>query len=143
MTPNLKLQEAIDLVKQEYELHYNAYKDEQMTKGFKKIRNAMKDVISAAQSIIAKGVDFPYCAKNCEVIKELGAGECESVCPIKFSKPSGEAKQMTVEELYRVIKKAWHELYNAPVEGEISINVEKIERHLATALFEAVYGSDK
>lgn len=27
---------------------------------------------------------FPYCAKNCEVIKELGAGECENVCPIKF-----------------------------------------------------------
>lgn len=27
---------------------------------------------------------FPKCAKDCEVIKMLGAGECESVCPQKF-----------------------------------------------------------
>ena len=55
MTPNLKLQEAIKIVNQEYELHYNCYPAEKMTKGYIKIRNAMKDVISAAQSILDKG----------------------------------------------------------------------------------------
>jgi hypothetical protein len=33
-----------------------------------------------------EGEQFPYCAKNCKVIKELGAGECESVCPMKFER---------------------------------------------------------
>lgn len=38
--------------------------------------------------------DFPYCAKNCEAIKELGAGECENVCPMKFAKPSMDREEL-------------------------------------------------
>ena len=30
--------------------------------------------------------EFPYCAEHCEVIKKLGAGECENVCPLKVAK---------------------------------------------------------
>jgi len=29
---------------------------------------------------------FPKCARNCKILLELGAGECESVCPEKFEK---------------------------------------------------------
>jgi hypothetical protein len=29
-------------------------------------------------------ISFPKCTTNCDVIKELGAGECESICPEKF-----------------------------------------------------------
>ena len=32
-----------------------------------------------------KQVPFPECATNCEVVKYLGVGECESVCPWKFN----------------------------------------------------------
>lgn len=31
-----------------------------------------------------KNTPFPECAKNCEVVKMLGVGECESVCGHKF-----------------------------------------------------------
>lgn len=31
-----------------------------------------------------KQIPFPECAKYCRVIEELGAGECENVCPEKF-----------------------------------------------------------
>ena len=34
--------------------------------------------------------DFPQCSKNCKTIKELGAGECENVCPEKFKKIADE-----------------------------------------------------
>lgn len=29
-------------------------------------------------------IPFPECAKKCQVIERLGAGECESICPHKF-----------------------------------------------------------
>jgi len=41
-----------------------------------------------------KSLPFPDCAKNCGMIKELGAGECESVCPQKFNS-DGKPKQLT------------------------------------------------
>jgi len=31
-------------------------------------------------------LSFPECSVKCKVIKVLGAGECESVCPEKFKK---------------------------------------------------------
>jgi len=33
-----------------------------------------------------RNVSFPECAKTCEIVLELGVGECESVCPEKFRK---------------------------------------------------------
>lgn len=32
---------------------------------------------------------FPECSTSCGVVKVLGAGECESVCPHKFNKDGG------------------------------------------------------
>lgn len=29
-------------------------------------------------------IPFPECCKWCRVIEELGAGECENMCPEKF-----------------------------------------------------------
>lgn len=35
-------------------------------------------------------IPFPLCSKDCEVIKILGAGECENVCLEKFKEPKKE-----------------------------------------------------
>ncbi|MFA6570308.1 MAG: hypothetical protein WCT77_03650 [Bacteroidota bacterium] len=43
-----------------------------------------------------KNTPFPECAKNCEVVKMLGAGECESVCGHKFD-TSG--RQLTIPDV--------------------------------------------
>ena len=40
-----------------------------------------------------KNTQFPECAKNCEVVKMLGVGECENVCGHKFD-TSG--RQLTI-----------------------------------------------
>ena len=44
------------------------------------------------QRLIAK---FPDCAKGCNILKELGAGECESVCPDKFK------ERLSAEEILK------------------------------------------
>lgn len=33
-----------------------------------------------------KDISFPECASRCLAIEVLGCGECESVCPLKFTK---------------------------------------------------------
>jgi len=43
---------------------------------------------------------FPDCSKDCEVVKMLGVGECESVCPEKFKKSLSNMKViMSVDRL--------------------------------------------
>ena len=37
-----------------------------------------------------KDVKFPDCYSKCKVVKYLGCGECESVCPDKFLQESKE-----------------------------------------------------
>ena len=37
-----------------------------------------------------KDIPFPDCYKMCELVKELGVGECESICPFKFKKENKE-----------------------------------------------------
>ena len=44
-----------------------------------------------------KNTPFPECAKNCEVIKMLGVGECESVCGHKFDTSE---RQLTIPCVY-------------------------------------------
>ena len=36
--------------------------------------------------ILVDDIPFPDCAGDCGIIKVLGAGECEFVCPDKFKK---------------------------------------------------------
>ena len=43
-----------------------------------------------------KNTPFPECAKNCEVIKMLGVGECESVCGHKFDTSE---RQLTIPDV--------------------------------------------
>lgn len=43
-----------------------------------------------------KNTQFPECAKNCEVVKMLGVGECENVCGHKFD-TSG--RQLTIPDV--------------------------------------------
>lgn len=38
-----------------------------------------------------KLIPYPECCKYCRIIDELGAEECENVCPEKF-KEGGESK---------------------------------------------------
>lgn len=35
-------------------------------------------------------IPFPKCYKDCEMVKFLGCGECESVCPWKFEEELNE-----------------------------------------------------
>ena len=39
-----------------------------------------------------KQIPFPECCKWCRIIEELGAGECEYVCPERFKKRKGGLK---------------------------------------------------
>jgi len=34
---------------------------------------------------MAKSDEFPKCTKDCEIVRVLGVGECDSVCPQKFN----------------------------------------------------------
>lgn len=43
-----------------------------------------------------KNKPFPECTKNCEAVKMLGVGECESVCGHKFD-TSG--RQLTIPDV--------------------------------------------
>ena len=43
-----------------------------------------------------KNKPFPECAKDCEAIKMLGAGECESVCGHKFD---ASGRQLTIPDV--------------------------------------------
>ena len=47
-----------------------------------------------------KNIPFPECAKNCEVVKMLGVGECESVCEHKFD-TSG--RQLTIPAVMKSV----------------------------------------
>lgn len=38
-------------------------------------------------------VPYPLCAECCSIIKELGAGECENVCPKRFKKDKEKTKK--------------------------------------------------
>ena len=40
---------------------------------------------------------FPDCSKDCEAVKMLGVGECESVCPDKFKKFTNKMKKILKE----------------------------------------------
>jgi len=48
---------------------------------------------------------FPNCAKNCEAVKMLGAGECESVCPQKFINNIDEKFLDFLNDLQKLTKK--------------------------------------
>jgi len=39
-----------------------------------------------------KKLSFPLCTQCCRIIEELGASECESVCPEKFDKDGNPIK---------------------------------------------------
>lgn len=39
---------------------------------------------------------FPKCSSDCEIVKMLGAGECESVCPQKFDKDGKPLNKLAV-----------------------------------------------
>ena len=45
---------------------------------------------------------FPECAKNCEVVKMLGVGECESVCGHKFDTNGRQLTKPDVSNCYMV-----------------------------------------
>ena len=55
-----------------------------------------------------KNKPFPDCAKDCEAIKMLGVGECESVCGHKFD-TSG--RQLTIPDVSNLVcqhqKRQW------------------------------------
>lgn len=74
-------------------------------------------------------IEFPYCAKNCEVIKEFGVGECENVCPMKFKLPQQE---MTVEEIDNF-------LFNWGVENKAFQKNKGFRRKLAQAIHDRIY----
>ncbi|KKL99853.1 hypothetical protein LCGC14_1810240 [marine sediment metagenome] len=40
-----------------------------------------------------KNISFPECYDNCEIVRMLGVGECESCCPWKFDKDGNSIKQ--------------------------------------------------
>ncbi len=44
-----------------------------------------------------KNISFPECYDNCELVKYLGVGECESCCPWKFDKNGNSIKQSEEE----------------------------------------------
>jgi len=52
-----------------------------------------------------KAVAFPCCAKTCAFVELMGVGECESVCPEKFTielKPCVDCGELTsVSRLHR------------------------------------------
>lgn len=42
-------------------------------------------------------IPFPACAKDCGIVKILGAGECEYCCPLKFDKDGNPISQASTE----------------------------------------------
>ena len=176
MTPNLKLQEAIDYLKQ-----WDWRKDYLDDLG----GDYFHEVLSAAQSIMAgedkwgsfSGPSHPTQdirdkpkpsgevtkiarTANNEIIaityegkqyypKELHPAVTISdndmtiayAKGVEDGKDSVEAKQMTVQEIYQIIAFDFMDDFDKFERGELSR--KKLSQNIATALFEAVYGSNK
>jgi hypothetical protein len=66
----------------------------------------MEKIITASS---LKLVPFPECAATCSLIKVLGCGECENVCPYKFD-AQGKDKAFTPDEADAY----WNELVPYP-----------------------------
>lgn len=45
-----------------------------------------------------KFIPFPDCSCDCAIVKILGCGECESVCPSKFNLNTGKTIVPPIEE---------------------------------------------
>ncbi len=54
-----------------------------------------------------KQMAFPQCSAECSTVRELGLGECESVCPFKFRK-APEGRPWVYEHLNQAELDAHH-----------------------------------
>lgn len=63
--------------------------------------------------------NFPHCAKNCKVIKDLGADECENVCPMKFGiNEKGDRMKPKYDEMIRNFVKEIIDVSKDPLDGD-------------------------
>jgi len=139
MIDNLKLQEAIEIVKRIDIFEFN---------------NPLKIVISAAQSIMAGESDgqalyHDLCGRLIGRILAFNPDEhdielnlCGTIAKAQLPKPSGEAKQMTVDQLMTFMKEHIRIDMSIAIGGMGTSQVLNDEgyRRIAAALFEAVYG---
>ena len=171
MTPNLKLQEAIDRCKESQEkqivcvMGYN--KDIILAEHSRQLNEDLRTLISAAQSIMAGNFETKYyeVLDRLEEAVKLGIKQADEYdrfweamgCKSKditideaiakwkamesIPKPSGEAKQMTVESMEEIINQSG--LYIFANSNFTTEQVDCESKCLATALFEAVYGGGK
>jgi len=132
MTDNLKLQEAIDLVHE-----YGVIKAFAGGEENQPLIDAFQLLISAAQSIIV-GEECLNCKGKGGWYEHTAFIACEGCNGTgQLPKPSGEAKQMTIESIIEIIEKT--EFYRMANYVDRPNGV----RSLATALYEAVYGGRK
>lgn len=65
-------------------------------------------------------IQFPDCASRCGVIKIMGAGECESICPYKFDEHGAPKESFLTDDAERYWKKYYEQQVHHTQRKEVS-----------------------